>query len=75
VSVSARHQARIIKVQDGQEQTSELRYEAEPIRLFGRSDPLWLLVVAGFGDDPLMLLTDLPLRAGDYSFGGSYKSI
>ena len=60
-----RHQARIIKIQDGQEKTYELRYGAEPIRLPGRSEQLWLVVVAGFGDEPLMLLTDLQLRAGD----------
>jgi Transposase DDE domain len=60
-----RHQARIVKIQDGQEKTYELRYGAEPIRLPGRSEQLWLVVVAGFGDEPLMLLTDLPLRAGD----------
>jgi hypothetical protein len=60
-----RHQARIIKIQDGQEKTYDLRYGAEPIRLPGRSEPLWLVVVAGFGDEPLMLLTDLPVRAGD----------
>jgi hypothetical protein len=60
-----RHQARIIKIQDGQEKTYELRYGAEPIRLPGRSEQLWVVVVAGFGEEPLMLLTDLPLRAGD----------
>jgi hypothetical protein len=60
-----RHQARIIKIQDGQEKTYELRYGAAPIHLLGRSEQLWLVVVAGFGEEPLMLLTDLPLRAGD----------
>ena len=60
-----RHRARLIKIQDGQEKTYELRYGAEPIRLLGRSEPLWLVVVAGFGDQPLMLLTDVAVRAGD----------
>jgi Transposase DDE domain len=60
-----RHQARIIKIQDGQEKTYELRYGAEPIRLPGRSEQLWLVVVAGFGDTPLMLLTNLPVAAKD----------
>jgi len=60
-----RHQARIVKIQDGQEKIYELRYGAVPIRLPDRSEPLWLVVVAGFGDQPLMLLTDLPMRAGD----------
>ena len=60
-----RHQARIIKIQDGREKTYELRYGAEPIRLPDRSEQLWLVVMAGFGEEPLMLLTDLPVRAGD----------
>jgi Transposase DDE domain len=60
-----RHQARIIKIQDGQEKTYELRYGAEPIRLPDRTEPLWLVVIAGFGAEPLMLLTDLPVIARD----------
>jgi Transposase DDE domain len=60
-----RHQARIVKIQDGQEKTYELRYGAEPIRLPGRAEKLWLVVIAGFGQEPLMLLTDLPLAARD----------
>lgn len=60
-----RHQARIIKIQDGQEKTYDLRYGAVPIRLPGRSEQLWLVVVAGFGAELLMLLTDLPVVAGD----------
>jgi Transposase DDE domain len=60
-----RHQARIIKIQDGKERIYELRYGAEPIRLPGRSEPLWLVVIAGFGEEPLMLLTDLPVTAKD----------
>jgi hypothetical protein len=60
-----RHEARIIKIKDGQEKTYELRYGAEPIHLPDRAEPLWLVVIAGLGEDPLMLLTDLPIRAGD----------
>lgn len=60
-----RHQARIIKIQDGQEKTYDLRYGAEPIRLPGRAEQLWLVVLAGFGEAPLMLLTNLPIAAKD----------
>jgi hypothetical protein len=60
-----RHRARIIKIQDGQEKTYELRYGAEPIRLPGRPEKLWLVVIAGFGQQPLMLLTDVPVVARD----------
>jgi hypothetical protein len=60
-----RHQARIVKIQDGEEKSYELRYGAEPIRLPGRAEKLWLVVIAGFGQEPLMLLTDLPAAARD----------
>jgi hypothetical protein len=60
-----RHQARIIKIQDGQEKAYDLHYGAEPIRLPGRSEQLWLVVVTGFGEAPLMLLTNLPVAAKD----------
>lgn len=60
-----RHQARIVKIQDGQERTYELRYGAEPIQLPGRTEKLWLVVIAGFGEEPLMLLTNLPVVARD----------
>jgi hypothetical protein len=60
-----RHRARIIKIQDGQEKTYELRYGVEPIRLLGRSEKLWLVVVAGFGQEPMLLLTNVPVVARD----------
>ncbi len=54
-----RHRARIIKIEKGQEKIYELRYGAEPFRLPGREEPLLLVVVAGFGQEPLLLLTNL----------------
>jgi hypothetical protein len=54
-----RHRAQIIKIENGQEKLYELRYGAEPIRLPGREEPLQLVVVAGFGQQPLLLLTSL----------------
>jgi hypothetical protein len=58
-----RHRARIIKIQDGKEKVYDLRYGAEPIRLPGRAEPLWLVVIDGFGEAPLMLLTNVPIGA------------
>ncbi len=52
-----RYQARIIKLQDGQEKTYDLRYGVEPIRLVG-DERLQLVVVAGFGEEPMLLLTN-----------------
>ena len=60
-----RHQARVVKIDKGQEKTYDLHYGAEPFRLVGRDDPLWLVVVAGFGEQPILLLTNLKLRARD----------
>jgi len=54
-----RHQARIIKIQDGLETTLELRYGAAPVRLPGREEKMLLVVVSGFAQQPLMLLTNM----------------
>jgi len=60
-----RYQARIIKIQDGLEKTYDLRYGVEPIRLVGRDERLHLVVVAGFGEEPILLLTNALLGARD----------
>ncbi len=60
-----RHQARVVKIDKGQEKSYDLRYGAEPIRLTKRAEKLWLVVIAGFGEQPIMLLTHLKLRARD----------
>ena len=54
-----RYRARVIKIEKGQEKVYDLRYGAEPIHLPGREEPLHLVVVAGFGKEPLLLLTNL----------------
>jgi len=53
-----RYQARVVKIQDGKEKTYDLRYGVEPIRLVGRQEQLYLVVVAGFGEEPMLLLTN-----------------
>jgi len=47
---------------DGTEQAITLEYGFEEVRLPGRREPLWLLVVKGFGEKPLMILTTVALR-------------
>jgi hypothetical protein len=59
------HQARVVKIDKGQEKTYDLHYGAEPFRLVGRDQQLWLAVVAGFGEQPILLVTNLKLRARD----------
>jgi hypothetical protein len=53
-----RYQARIVKTQDGHEKIYALRYGVERMRLVGRDEPLHLVVVAGFGEEPIWLLTN-----------------
>jgi hypothetical protein len=53
-----RYQARVVKIEDGKEKTYDLRYGVEAIRLVGRQEQLYLVVVAGFGEEPMLLLTN-----------------
>jgi hypothetical protein len=53
-----RHKAHVIKIKDGREKTYDLRFGVEPVRLPGRPEPLDLVVLAGFGREPMMLLTN-----------------
>jgi hypothetical protein len=54
-----RYEARVVKIEDGQEKILKLRYGAEPIQLPGREAKLLLVVVAGWGQEPMLLLTNL----------------
>jgi hypothetical protein len=54
-----RYAARVIKIEEGKEKVPELRYGAEPLHLPEREENMLLVVVAGFGKDPLLLLTNL----------------
>ena len=54
-----RYQARVIRIEDGQEKILQLRFGAEPIRLPGREEKLLLVVIAGWGQEPMLLLTNL----------------
>jgi hypothetical protein len=53
------HTGKLIRHEQGKERVYELRFGAEPIWLPGRSEKLWVVVVAGLGEQPLMLLTNL----------------
>lgn len=57
------HATRIVREHDGQEISCRLDYGCRPVRLPERPDqPLWLVVVRGLGEAPMMLLTNLPMR-------------
>jgi len=50
---------RIVKQEKGKETIYDLRFGARAVSLPGRSEPLTLVVIRGFGEEPMMLLTDL----------------
>lgn len=52
----------IIKFEDGKEEKVTVSYNALPVRLPGRNYPLFLVVVKGFGREPMMLLTSCPIN-------------
>jgi hypothetical protein len=54
-----RYAARVIKIEEGKEKVYALRCGAEPLPPPGREEKMLLVVVAGFGKDPLLLLTNL----------------
>jgi hypothetical protein len=52
----------VVKETAGEEKTYRLAYGFRRVRLPGRSEELGLVVVRGLGEEPLVLLTNLPLR-------------
>jgi hypothetical protein len=56
------HQTVIIKYEEGKEEKTTVSYNALAVRLPGKDDPLYLVVVKGFGREPMMLLTSCPVN-------------
>ncbi len=56
------HAKPIVRIEDGKEIIHVLRFGFRRVRLPEREEPLCLLVVHGFGAQPLMLLTNEPLN-------------
>jgi len=52
----------IVKVEDGKEKGYHLEFGYRNVKFSGREETLGLLVVRGFGQKPMMLLTTEPLR-------------
>jgi hypothetical protein len=55
---------RIVKQEKGKEMIYDLQFGARAVKLPGRSERLTLVVVRGFGQEPLMLITNLRVRRG-----------
>ena len=52
----------IVKIDDGKEKVYHLEFGYRNVKFSGRKETLGLLVVRGFGQEPMMLLTTEPLR-------------
>jgi hypothetical protein len=57
------HRKSVTRIRDGREEVLELCFGFRRVHLPGRTEPLYLLVIHGFGEEPLMLLTTEALRA------------
>lgn len=57
------HRKHVVRMRQGHEHSLELRFGFRRVKLPGRAETLYLLVIHGFGQEPLMLLTNEPLRA------------
>jgi len=56
------HETVIIKYVDGKEEKTTISYNALSVKLPGKGYPLFLVVVKGFGKEPMMLLTSCPVN-------------
>jgi len=61
------HETTVVQGAEGRETTRRLAFGSRKVYLPGWDEPLWLVVVWGFGEEPLMLLTPIPV-------GKSFKS-
>jgi hypothetical protein len=56
------HETVIIKYEEGKEEKTTISYNALRVKLPGKEHPLFLVVVKGFGKEPMMLLTSCPVN-------------
>jgi len=53
---------RVVKEERGREKIYHLQFGYRPVRLPERKEQLYMVVVRGFGQDPMMLLTDVRIK-------------
>jgi hypothetical protein len=58
------HAEHIVRQEKGKETIYDLEFGALPVKLPGHEEPLTLVVVRGFGQEPMTLLTSLPVTRG-----------
>jgi hypothetical protein len=52
----------IVKEEKGEEKVYHIEYGFRPVKLPGREEQLYLVVVKGFGEEPMMLLTNVVVK-------------
>jgi len=52
----------LIKERKGKEKVYFIEYGFRKVKLPGRDDPLYLVVIKGFGEEPMMLLSNVEMR-------------
>ena len=62
LSCSCPYTETVVREKDGKEKVYHISFGYKRVRLPGRDESLYLLVVRGIGKEPLMLLTTEPLR-------------
>jgi len=65
---------RIVKDERGKEKICHLEFGYRPVRLPGRKEQLYLVVIRGFGEEPMMLLTNIPVRRSRKALWGIIES-
>jgi hypothetical protein len=59
---SMRYAETLVREEGGKERSYHLEYGFRNVRLPGRDEPLSLVVIRGFGEEPLMLLTNVEVK-------------
>jgi hypothetical protein len=65
----------IIKEERDKARSPRIEFGHRPVALPGYSYPLYLVVVRGFGEEPLMLLTNVPLKRTRKSLWWAWRAI
>lgn len=65
---------RVVKQDKGKETIYDLQFGSRPVKLPGKKEPLTLVVIRGYGKEPIMLLTDLRVTKSRKSIWGIVES-
>jgi len=65
---------RIVKEERGKEKIYHLEFGSRPVKLPGRKEQLYMVVIRGFGQDPMMLLTNIRVKKSRKALWGIIES-